>query len=205
MEKGLVRIGVRNFHFKELLTDDEDGATYGEPVRIEGLMSVGLSPQVTEGDLYADDILSEYNSAVTAFDITVGTKAFTEKQRAKLLGYPIDSNGKMRVTSNAIAPYFGVTFEAERSDGSYEFVQVHKVRFSPLEESWETKGSSISYQTPSISGKSMALLFNNAFYDMIGGTAENASVTSKWHESKSVEPIDTDDEDSGSHDVGSED
>lgn len=183
MNEKSTRIGVKNFYFKPVKKDDETGVTYGEPVRIHGLREVSLTPQTAEGELYADDGLYEYSATVTGFDITVGLADIPYDIRAQLLGYPIDKDGVMTVTSSASAPWVGVTFEAERSNGSYDFIQVHKVRFAPMEESFETKGDSINYQTPSITGKSSKTVAFDSFYDVVRSNDQNKARTDAWHQS----------------------
>lgn len=187
MDKKTTRIGLRNFYYKLLKTDDENGVTYETPVRIHGLREASLTPQTAEADLYADDGLYEYSATVTGFDITIGLADIPYEDRAKLLGYPIDENGRLTVTGNAIAPWVGITFEAERSDGSYDFLQVHKVRFAPIEESFETKGDSVNYQTPSINGKSAKTTAFDSYYDIIRSNETNKSVIDTWHTSTKLE------------------
>lgn len=189
MAENGVRIGLKNLHYKLLTFGLEGVPEYGEAVKIPGLIDATLSPQVSEGELYADDTLSEFHASITSFDITLGTKDIPLKDRAALLGYPIGTDGRLRVTSNAKAPLVAITFEAERTDGKYQYLQVHKVRFSPIEESFETKGSSISYQTASIKGKSLALEGHDAYYDTIIKDEADGAVGTAWHSSKSISEI----------------
>ena len=188
MSKG-VRIGLRNLHYKILKTEDETGVTYEEAVKIPGLISGTLTPQSAEGELYTDDVLSEYYAGITAFDITLGVKDIPIEDRATLLGYPISADGRMRVTANAEAPFVAVSFEAERTDGSYQYVQVHKVRFAPIEESFETKGGTITYQTVSVTGKSLPLDNYDAFYDTLIADKEDSTIADTWHNATDLEDI----------------
>ena len=109
MAENGVRIGLRNLHYK-LLTVEDGTVTYGAPTKISGLISGALTPQTTEGELYADDTLSEFHSSISAFDVTIGVKDIPLEDRAKLLGYPISEDGRMRVTSNANAPLVAISF-----------------------------------------------------------------------------------------------
>lgn len=188
MNEKSTRIGVRNFYYKPIIKDDETGVTYGEPKRIYGLREVTLTPQTAEGDLYADDGLYEYTASVTGFDITIGLADIPFEDRSEMLGYPIDEDGVLTVTSNSMAPWFGVTFEAERSNGSYDYLQVHKVRFAPMEESFETKSDSVNFQTPSITGKSAKTEAFDSFYDVVRSNEKNKKRIEKWHESTEIKP-----------------
>ena len=186
MAENGVRIGLRNLHYKLLTVGVGGAVTYGAPTKIKGLISGTLTPQTTEGELYADDELSEFHSSISAFDVTIGVKDIPLEDRAKLLGYPISEDGRMRVTSNAVAPLVAISFEAERTDGKYQYVQVHKVRFAPVEESYETKGGSIVYQTVSITGKALPLDGHDAFYDTIIKESEDPLVGEAWHNSTTL-------------------
>ena len=155
MAKG-IQIGVSDLHVAKLLTDvDGTGATYDAPEKLAGVLTVGLQPQVVEGDFYADDKISESYSSISSFEITINPELLTPEQEAMLLGKELDGNDGVITTSSSSAPYFAVMFKSLKSDNTYRSQVVYKVKFSTPEETYNTKGDSIEYQTPTINGKAI--------------------------------------------------
>ena len=88
-----------------------------------------------------------------------------------LLGHKKDSKGGITVSTEDEAPYVGVAFESKRSDGKIQYVVIYKVKFSPINEEFETKGENINYKTPSLVGKSIARENDGKLkYDLVSAT-----------------------------------
>ena len=176
----MARIGVDSLYGFELLQDNAEGVRYGEPFRIAKAVSINVNPQSSEASLYADDTLVEYIGSITAFDITIEVDQLSTEIKGKLLGYKPDAKGVIIDDNTLNAPEVAVAFRSMRSDGEYEYRVLYKVRFNPTEERYETKGESVSFQTPTITGKAMSLEHNNAYGAQMIGTSENKTVQTNW-------------------------
>ncbi|WP_455043354.1 major tail protein [Granulicatella adiacens] len=152
----MARIGVRNLHVFPLTKDDATGATYGTAVKCAPLMKVSLTAKTSEGSVYGDDRQVDGNFGITGYDIVIDTTDLTPDQQSLLLGHKKDSKGGITVSTEDEAPYVGVAFESKRSDGKNEYSVLYKVKFSPTNEEYETKGENITYKTPSLVGKAIA-------------------------------------------------
>ena len=152
----MARIGVRNLHVFPLTKDDASGATYGTAVKCAPLMKVSLTAKTSEGSVYGDDRQVDGNFGITGYDIVIDTTDLTPDQQSLLLGHKKDSKGGITVSTEDEAPYVGVAFESKRSDGKNEYSVLYKVKFSPTNEEYETKGENITYKTPSLVGKAIA-------------------------------------------------
>lgn len=152
----MARIGVRNLHVFPLTKDDASGATYGTAVKCAPLMKVSLTAKTSEGSVYGDDRQVDGNFGITGYDIVIDTTDLTPDQQSLLLGHKKDSKGGITVSTEDEAPYVGVAFESKRSDGKNEYSVLYKVKFSPINEEYETKGENITYKTPSLVGKAIA-------------------------------------------------
>lgn len=157
------RIGVKDLHVHELLEETDTSANYGEAQRIVDLIEVSVTPQVNSAELYADDRLANSISVLSSFDITIGVAELSPEIQAKLLGQEVDVNGGVFTSSKMNPPSFAVSFRAERSDGTYEYRQMFKVKFAPTDETYNTKGETPEFQTESITGISMPLQHNGQF------------------------------------------
>lgn len=152
----MARIGVRNLHVFPLTKDDASGATYGTAVKCAPLMKVSLTAKTSEGSVYGDDRQVDGNFGITGYDIVIDITDLTPDQQSLLLGHKKDSKGGITVSTEDEAPYVGVAFESKRSDGKNEYSVLYKVKFSPTNEEYETKGENITYKTPSLVGKAIA-------------------------------------------------
>ena len=150
----MATIGLKDVHIA-LITEDSDGnETYGTPEYLAPAMNVNLKINYIEGKLPADD--RTYDSAKEFNDGTIqmGLADIASAMAAKLLGSKVDSNGVLidSTEDDANAPFVAVGFKAKRSSGKYEYDWLYRVKFSKPSESYQTKGDSINFSTPTIEG-----------------------------------------------------
>lgn len=176
------RIGVSDLHVAELLTDEEGATTYSEPIRLAKTINIGITKTVAEADLYADDALDEYVAEMTGQEISINAKDISNENEALILGKEVDSNGGVIDSNNDAAPYFAVMFRSRRSDGSYQYRVLYKVRFRPYDETFDTKSDSITFQTPTVTGRSMQRNSDGIFGYKVDETTENASALATFFE-----------------------
>ena len=173
----MARIGVSDLHVAELLTDPETGvATYDEPVRLAKVINIGITKTVAEGELYADDSLDEYNAEMTAQEISINPKDISNEHEALLLGKELDNNGGVVDGADDAAPFFAVMFRSKKSDGTYQYRVLYKVRFRPYDETFDTKSNNITYQTPTITGRALKRSSDGYFGYKVDETTANATV-----------------------------
>lgn len=177
------RIGVSDLHVAEVLTDEEGTITYDEPVRLAKLINIGITKTVAEADLYADDALDEYVAEMTGQEISINSKDISNEHEALLLGKELDANGGVVDGSDDAAPYFAVMFRSRRSDGKYQYRVLYKVRFRPFDETFDTKSDSITFQTPTITGRGMQRNADGLFGYKVDETDENQAALDTFFES----------------------
>lgn len=124
-------------------------------------MSTDIDPQYAEGSLYGDNSQAEYDNEFKNANITLGTTTLPIEAEEVLYGHTV-SEDKTEITDSAgdEANYVGMGIVTqEKVSGVSKFVAMwmYKVKFQGGKESFKTKGDSIEYQTPSISGKAIAL------------------------------------------------
>lgn len=182
------RIGVSDLHVAKVLTD-EAGAetTYDEVVRLASLINIGITKSIAEGELFADDQLDEYVARQVGQEISINTKDISPEHEALLLGKQIDANGGVVSGSEDNAPYFAVMFRSKKSDGSYQYRVLYKVRFRPYDETYDTQSTSITFQNPTITGRSLARYSDGNFDYKLNESETNAAIVSNWFKAP-VEP-----------------
>ena len=66
----------------------------------------------------------------------------------KIFGNKIDDNGVLVRTAQDKPPYYAVGFRSEKSDKTYRYVWLYKVRAKPVTENYATKeGKTVTRQT----------------------------------------------------------
>lgn len=181
------KINVKKLHIHKLKTDtDSANPTYDTAEFLSESIQITVTPKISEGELYADGVMTDSDSSVTSFDIALDIRDLPPSKRAKINNLETDEHGMVVDIANADPVYFGVTFEAERSDGTTEYRALYKVRFTPAGDEYATKTQNIDYQTAKINGKSMAIKKltpkgKTQFGASIVGTEDNKTITGNWH------------------------
>lgn len=132
----------------------EDAITFGKAV------GVNVTPNYAEGSLNADDEQAEYDKEFNYADVTLNTSTIPLEGQEAMFGHTVEEakrNVKFNISDQA--GYAGVAWlSVEKIDGTRYYVGnfLPKVKFSEPSEEYSTKGDSIEYKTPSISGRAFA-------------------------------------------------
>ena len=151
----MATIGLSDMFYAPI-TEGADGIeTYGIPVRLAKAIQANLSIEVAEAILYADDAAQESVREFQSGTLTLGVDDITPEVAAVLLGSGIDRGGVLVSSSEDVGPPVAVGFRARRASGSYKFFWLYRVLFGTPSTNLQTKGESITFQTPSIEGTIM--------------------------------------------------
>lgn len=152
----MATVGLRDLYVAKI-TQGEDGTeTYGTPRRLAKAISVGLSVEVAEGTLYADDGVDAVEREFASGELTLGVNDLLPADLAEVLGQELDEDKVVYANSADSAPYFAVGFRAKKTGGMYKYVWLYKVKFAIPSEEYKTKGDAIEFNTPEITGTIMA-------------------------------------------------
>lgn len=156
MGKGVI-IGVSNLVIALLSDDSVDTglATYETPERVPGAINTTINPNSSLGTLFADNGPYETASTIGEIGLELNVADLPLDLQAKLLGHKL-VGGVLRRNKEDIPPWVAVGFKSLKSNGKYRFTWLLKGKFSAPEQSNATKGDSIEFQTPTISGSFVA-------------------------------------------------
>lgn len=152
----MATIGLDKLYFADIIDDAEDGETYGTPKQLAEAISVELSVESAEANLYADDKVSESAREFSGGTITLNTNDIPAANAAELLGATVDQNGVLVQTSEDSPKPVALGFRAKKANGTYRYFWLYRVLFGPPSTTLNTKGDSIEFQTPTIEGTIMA-------------------------------------------------
>ena len=158
-------------YFKGGIYNNNNGTvTYSDQEVIAKLVRMNLTMEDTQdNDFYADNGIDETDSNFSGGTYEVNTNDLTDAMSALILG--LQTNTLTSVTGitdvgvkeviyddRQNAPYMGIgNVVKHKRNGVYYYraIVLTKVQFKIPEESWDTQGKTISWQTPTIRGTVM--------------------------------------------------
>lgn len=153
------RIGCDHLVYAKQTVEDTatTAATYGTITSAPGVIHINVNPNASLETLFADDGPMESASTLGMIEVEIEKNALTTQNKADLLGHAIYTNGGLVYGDSDIPPYVAVGFRTLKSNGNYRYVWLYKGKFTDPEETNETKGDSISFQTDTITGQFVKL------------------------------------------------
>ena len=145
-------VGLKNVVIAPLTEDTETGHTYGELQLMAGAIEASITPENADPEVqHADD--AEFSVLYPDPELTFSTSMadIPLSIQEQIFGNQIDDNGVLVRTASDRPPYFAVGFKSEKSDGTYRFIWLYKVRAKPMTENYRTKeGQTITRQNGSV-------------------------------------------------------
>lgn len=148
----MATIGLRDLYIAKV-TEGADGETYDTPRRLAKLIKIEMKTEVAEGKLFADDGVDKIEKEFVSGELTINANDLASEDTAELLGQKQDDDMVVYGGESDDPAYFAVGFRAKKSGGKYRYVWLYKVKFKIPDESFETKGDGINFQTPTIVGE----------------------------------------------------
>lgn len=148
----MATIGLRDVYYALLSADPVDGvATYEKPVRMAGAISAKVNPNTSTSTLFADDGPSDTAATLGEITLELNMSDIDLQTQAKLLGHTYE-NGLLKKKGSDVPPWVAIGFRTLKSNGKYRYYWLNKGKFALPEEDLATKGDSIEFKTPTISG-----------------------------------------------------
>ncbi|MGO5314034.1 major tail protein [Bilifractor sp. LCP21S3_A7] len=172
----MANIGLRKPFFAPFKST---GSGYDAPTALGQAVSVKISVNKAEGELYGDDVMVESDSEFSSATIDLGVTTIPIAFHQSMFGHTItEQETSYSVNDTPPEGGFGI-IGVEKVDGKRKYVAnfFPRTKFSEPDSEYETKSGSISYKTPSISGKAMADTTGVWKKDKICETEEDAI---KW-------------------------
>jgi len=138
------------------VSGDGDFETYGTPIRLAKAITVDLAIDILEATLFADDgpdiVVKEWGGG----NLTINVNDIGDLVAQDLTGATIDGNGVLVSTSEDGGDPVAVGFRAKKGGSdTYRYFWLYKVKFATPSTSLQTKGDTITFQTPTIVGTLM--------------------------------------------------
>lgn len=151
MGKG-VPIGVSDLYYALLIDDPLSGtAIYQTPKRVPGVISANVNPNGSNETLFADDGPYETASTIGQIGLELNVADLPIEMQAEILGHTLTAGVLIRKASD-VPPWLAVGFKSLKSNGKYRYTWLGKGKFALPEQANKTKGDSVEFNTPTISG-----------------------------------------------------
>ena len=175
-------VGLRNFFYAVMTTEDTatSAPVYDTPKRIIGINSIDINPTINKATLYGDDTALATASSLGEIEVTIDIADLPIEDLGALLGHTI-SEGVLVSKGSDSAPYVAVMFESEKHNGNTRYVKLLKGKFSESQETINTRGDSIDYQVPQITGTFVSRTNDSAWKHTTDST--DTAVATTWYAS----------------------
>lgn len=155
----MARIGMRYPKFCPVtVTEAQDGTeseTYGTLTVVGKAISASSTVNFTSSDLYADDGKAESVREFTGGTLNLSVDEVENTVQAALTGTTVAEDGSLTNGADDTAPYvrFGyIRKRVKRGAPAYGGVVFLRVKFAPINDEDNTKGESITFGTPTLTG-----------------------------------------------------
>ena len=145
-------VGLKNLVIAPVTADTEESTTYGDLQKVAGAIEATITPENNDPDVqYFDDTEGDVLYPDPELSFTTRLADLPLVIQEMIFGNQIDDNGVLVRTASDRPPYFAVGFKSEKSDGTYRFIWLYKVRAKPMTETYKTKeGATITRQNGSV-------------------------------------------------------
>ena len=156
-----MKIGCDHLMYAMMTTEDsvEAAPVYATPKAAAGVMHINVNPNASLASAFFDDGPGDTAATLGTIEVEIEKNKLTAENKADLLGHTLDSNGGIAYAGEDTPPWVAIGFRTLLSNGNYRYVWLYKGRFADPEDNSETKGDSINFQSDTITGQFVKLIY----------------------------------------------
>lgn len=151
----MATIGLDRLYYSKITEDANGIETYAVPIPLAKAIKADLSVELAEAVLYADDGAAEVVKEFKSGKLSLGIDDIGMIAAEDLTGAMLDDNKVLISTSEDGGSPVAIGFRAKKANGRYRYFWLFRVKFGIPATNLQTKGDSISFQTPTIEGTVM--------------------------------------------------
>lgn len=133
--------------------------TYTGAFKCGKAVNTTVTPNYNEGQLFADNQQTENAKEFKNAAVAMGVDSLPAKATEVMFGHKVEEDGTEVSNAEDEAAYVGygfITTEMQNGVKKYRACLLHKVKFTEGEESYTTKGDTITFSTPNLTGIAFA-------------------------------------------------
>jgi len=148
----MATIGMDKLYYAKITEDMNGEETYATPVPLAKAIKADITVEMAEATLHADDgvvyVIKDFKSGKLSLGVDdIGTTVAKE-----LTGARLDDKGVLISASEDDSQPLAIGFRASKANGKYRYFWLYRVKFSLPATNLQTKGDTITFQTPVIEG-----------------------------------------------------
>lgn len=143
-----IKFGFKNAYYAKLI-DTAGVISYDTPVKINGAVSMTLSPAGDDVEFYADDSLYYGESVNNGYDGNIEFAMIPEDFRKDILGDTLDSDNVLVENASNVSNPFALLCEFTTDDGAKKYAFYHCTAKRP-ELAGTTKGANKEVKTETL-------------------------------------------------------
>ena len=151
----MATVGMDKLFYAKITEDNNGEETYGVPIPLSKAIKADLSIELAEAVLFADDGAAYVMKDFKTGKLTLNVEDISISVAQDLTGATVDDNGVLISASENDGQPIAVGFRAAKPDGRYRYFWLYRVKFGFPATNLQTKGDSITFQTPTIEGTVM--------------------------------------------------
>ena len=148
----MATIGMDMLYYSKITEGENGEETYGPPIRLARAIRADLTIELAEATLYADDgavyVIKDFKTGA----LTLGVDDIGVTAAQDLTGTTVDDNGVLVSTSESDGGPVAIGFRALKPNNKYRYFWLYRVKFGAPATNLQTKGDTITFQTPTIEG-----------------------------------------------------
>lgn len=151
-------IGLKNAHYAirtETVSQGVTSVSFGTPAKIGPVISAKINIEYSEAIQRADDgtlyVIKKFKNGTIEMKVDDLYEAF----KKDCLGAKVTTNGIIVDSAEDSAVELAVGFQSPKANGYDRYVWLPRVKFSVPSSEYETKGDSIIFKSPTITGTIM--------------------------------------------------
>jgi len=156
------QIGLRDIHIALLTKDDNTGATYATPTKLERAISAKLSPKVNSENIYSDDTVEDVITSFDSIEVEIELNQLSLTSRAILQGASVVT-GVLIESKQDLAPTVALGFKSKKHNGKYRFVWLLKGKFELAADEYDTEADKPAPKTAKLKGTFYSRDFDGNF------------------------------------------
>ena len=143
-----VRFGFKNVYYAPI-TKENNNIVYGNPVKLDGAVSMSLNASGDKVEFYADDGLYFSDNANNGYEGSLEFALIPQHFKSAILNEVVDNNGVAVEDATKITNPFALLCEFTQDDGNKKFVFYHCTASRPAIEA-STKGETKEIKTETL-------------------------------------------------------
>jgi phi13 family phage major tail protein len=148
----LATIGLDNLVYAKISEGPNGDETYAAPKMLAKAIKADLSIELAEASLYADDALAHAIKHFKGGKLSLGVEDIGVDAASDLTGATVDDNGVLVAAGEDDGCLVAVGFRALKPDNRYRYFWCYRVKFAVPSTNTQTKGDTITFNTPVIEG-----------------------------------------------------